>query len=242
MRRLRALRSVFERLESNYVEGIHDLIGQACQLAEDFQADENSWLRFCKDKWWKTATRISKGKTIKMQRPKAGDRGKALVFVLKWVFGNRKDPVRTASFYFRAVRPLIEEGIESKDIPATIVERGGLKELVRVARDDDREVKGNPEDDDPEVDQEIDKPPVKPITPRRIVAMNELEIDLDEELLPPAKKRPVSDRVEMTLVFEGEEARKLTQQKVPATMMICGDLEQLVGSRRFTVCHVEVVA
>lgn len=96
-------------------------IAESCVWSVCLQKSKPLWQGFIAEPRW-----LSAGGA----RPKEEHRSEALRFVLRWTFGLTGNVTDTANFYYRAVAPLLAEGIPPKTVAAEIKRRGGLKKLA----------------------------------------------------------------------------------------------------------------
>jgi hypothetical protein len=114
------IRSNLENAEESYNDIVVAEVVRACRVAEKLSKDKGEWLAFCEDECWQ-----GRG-----QPPTADQQAKALRFVLRAVCGKGNYASQNASLYYRAVRPLVEEGIDLDDLAEAIKEARGLRALA----------------------------------------------------------------------------------------------------------------
>lgn len=89
----------------------------ACAVARRLRASPFYWREFLALNW------------APLRRPKAADKCDALRHVFRWVCGPTKEGQQKASFYYRAVGPLLEKGLDDAKLLKKI-ETHGLRRLA----------------------------------------------------------------------------------------------------------------
>lgn len=106
-------------------------VAEACAIAQAIRGGgPGAWHGFINEPRWSNVK----------NPPDSRDRVDVLHYVFRWIFGMSGDAAKDASFYRRAVEPLLDEGIEIDDLPAEIVARGGFKKLAAERADTARAV------------------------------------------------------------------------------------------------------
>ncbi len=119
---------VIVRLHKSLLRALHgyrqeqrQIIASGCAVAAFLESHEEAWSDFCDHQVWKE-------RTLK-PHPQKSDQ--ALRFVLLRISGLSKGGAKRASKWHKAIQPLVESGVEPKDMPAAIKREGGIEALAR---------------------------------------------------------------------------------------------------------------
>ncbi len=114
------LESVKENLtvmDGLHRSNLHTQLVELCSVARELIESHLRWADFIKFGWT--------GK----KPPKPDDSPKALYHVLRWVSDDTLGAKQKASFYFRALGPLLEQGLSQKEIKRTLKQKS-LRQLA----------------------------------------------------------------------------------------------------------------
>lgn len=117
MNELATIRQSLLSLENNYRRSLAKQLALAADVAKGLKLNFALWSDFIDADW------------NGMQKPKLSDQGDALRHVLRWLCGSTRAGQQRASFYFRAVNPLVEKGLTGSKLEKKL-KRKGVKVLA----------------------------------------------------------------------------------------------------------------
>lgn len=119
--------------EAGYQTVLRNEMAKVYGVAQTLAKSPMRWKTFCLLPYWKQVG----------QPPDKSKRADALRYVLRFTFGLGDDASKKASFYYRALKILRDEGIAPDEVASTIKARGGFKKLAEESSE-------RPPDDDEE--------------------------------------------------------------------------------------------
>lgn len=114
---LETVRHELTLMDNLYRFGLHQQLLKLCGVAREMIEHPARWDDFARVGW------------IGMKPPKRDDSARALYHVFRWVFGGSHGAIQKASFYFRALGPLLEKGLILEEIEQALSNKG-LRKLA----------------------------------------------------------------------------------------------------------------
>ncbi|NLR98882.1 hypothetical protein HGP17_18855 [Rhizobium sp. P38BS-XIX] len=210
-------RGEVDRAKQAHRKFVWKMIAVANAIAAALMKDMESWREFCALDWGK------------LTGPKVEQRHQAFRFTLKFIFAKGKKGEKRASFYYNAVKALVEQGRHDKGLVKAIEKAGGLKKLQGQKSGRSKsavngasllgESKITDDIDEPlEDDDDTDK------ACRRQV--HEEKDDYDHRKSSPSKSSNSQTEMPFMLVFQ-DHPRNLTSSKLPVRIVIKGEVLSL---------------
>lgn len=112
MNELAAIKRSLFSLENDYRSSLAKQLALAADIASGLKGNFFLWSDFIDADW------------NGVQRPKLSDQRDALRHVLRWLCGSTRAGKQRASFYFRAVRPLVEKGLTGSKLEKKLRKKG----------------------------------------------------------------------------------------------------------------------
>lgn len=118
--RAKLIRDACQRTDLAHREEIYKYAQGAAQIAFRFSKDPKAWDDFCKDVFWNDENgRLSRT-----------DISKALLYLLKFTYGDGDNNRKRASHHYRGVQALLDDGVKREDIFKELKARGGWSKVV----------------------------------------------------------------------------------------------------------------
>jgi len=112
MDRLNAIKRSLFSLENDYRDSLAKQLALAADVASSLKRDFFLWNDFIDSNW------------NDVQKPKLSDQRDALRHVLRWLCGPTRAGKQKASFYFRAVSPLVQKGLRGSKLEKKLRKKG----------------------------------------------------------------------------------------------------------------------
>ncbi len=123
-------------IELNYTEKLGAELQRIVQKSKLLEQSTAEWEKFCA---------ASKWRKFEKKKPSSDDPKNHLYFTLRYVCGPDPSQQKNASFYNRALRALLTDGVRQDQIAIEIKKRGGLRLIVDEERKRESEKAANTE-------------------------------------------------------------------------------------------------
>ena len=224
-------RNEADRAKKAHRKFIWEMIAKACAIAAELRKDKKSWREFCALDWGK------------LTGPKVDQHDKALRFALKFIFAKGKKGEKRASFYYNAVKALVEKGLRGKALVKAIEKAGGLKKLQ-----DQKSAKNKPRgkpasiSDDSKITDPVDDLSVDEVAHNDLFGSDEDDDEMEkqfrrqkdegeeEDRQKQSPPKPINSQTEIpfTIIFP-EHPSDLMSSKLPVRIVIKGYVLSVVG-------------
>lgn len=225
-------RNEADRAKRAYRKFIWEMIAKACAIASELRKDKKSWREFCALDWGK------------LTGPKVDQHDKALRFALKFIFAKGKKGEKRASFYYNAVKALVEKGLRGKALVKAIEKAGGLKKLQgqKSAKNKPR-VKHASLSDESKITDPVDDPSAEEAAHDGLFGSDEYDDEMeklfrrqmekgedDDDCQKQSPPKPINSQTEIpfTIIFP-EHPSDLMSSKLPVRIVIKGYVLSVVG-------------
>ena len=225
-------RNETDRAKKAHRKFVWEMIAKACAIAAELREDKKSWREFCALDWGK------------LTGPKVDQPDKALRFALKFIFAKGKKGEKRVSFYYNAVKALVEKGLRGKALVKAIEKAGGLKKL-QGQKSAKNKPRGKPASisDDSKITDPVDDLSVDEVAHNDLFGSDEDDDDMEKQFRRQMEKgeddddrpkqsprKPINPQTEIpfTIIFP-EHPSDLMSSKLPMRIVIKGYVLSVVG-------------